>query len=359
VDVNGSGRSLRRATMSLAAVIFVGACAGPLVQSVRVSGEDPPVQHGQYYFLPKAVFSVSIWGWASDRKDRFAVLNSRTLIADTRYFMRVQTNLCSSSHDIVTVSTDTKGLLARVEASSDEKSGEILVNLAKIAGSLMQARAAFAASAAGFTQRGTAPMRLATYVIDPSSEEGAATLEQIRQAHEVTISLRALSDCPGAVPLTPRTCAFEDTGVQTGVCFRPNLPYVLAFSAGGVIENKKVVAVGAFEQTVMMPNEGPIFCYPIERTEFVKRASVLTFTDGILTSAKTDKPSEALAFTMIPVNVLKEIIGIPASILDRRIEINQKTKTVAESEADALRALEALNEFIRARDAADGSPSGG
>lgn len=348
----------RRVSLAaIAALLLLTCCtSNSLVESVHIQGGDAAVQTGQHYFLPKSVIKVSVWGvspkngkWRTDEEkaSSFAVIEGDPVVVpDTRYLMRIDNKFSSSSSDIVQIDTDANGLLTKVDASSDDQTGKIFVNLAKIAKGILQVGAAFGAGAKAETG---GVLRRDTLVIDPLSDEGRAAFARIRDDYGVHLAIRPLSNCPDVVPLTAQTCAFTETCRRQGVCFRPQLPYVLVIDKAGVRRKKgagsEVVKVGRLEETLLLTNEAPIFCYPVLRTQFVKRATTLTFTDGILTSARTEKPSQALALATIPIDILKEIVSIPASLLTLRSEVNQKTREVADQELAALKALEELRRY--------------
>ncbi len=93
---------------------------------------------------------------------------------------------------------------------------------------------------------------------------------------------------------------------------------------------------------VMLPNEAPTAFIPIKSAAFVKTINDVTFENGLIKSWDTDRPSEALEAVRLPVRMIKAFISIPADILQLKIDLSTKDKSLAEMQAAQIKANEAL-----------------
>jgi len=113
-----------------------------------------------------------------------------------------------------------------------------------------------------------------------------------------------------------------------GIVHRPLLPYFFRLKT-----NDGLVSLAP--QIVYLPNEAPYFTIDIKRRAFIENKYTLTFTDGILTEVSWVKPSEALGFVQLPIDIAKAIVAIPGEMLT--VKVNN-----AKAEAEMLNAQKAL-----------------
>jgi hypothetical protein len=220
-----------------------------------------------------------------------------------------------ASEDTVNLTIDPDGLLKKIESSTEDKTGQIILKLIETAKEA--AKAAALAPAGVATQTGD-------YVFNP--EEVDAANARIRSdlgagAPEIRI------DPPVPHSLPDAKCDGD------GVCFRPLRPYVVTITVGGIPFHSEIV---------LMPNGAPILSLPIHRAAFVKNITNVTFDRGILTEVRIEKPSELLAFFEIPLAVAKAIASVPAELLQLKIDYSSKEKGLAEAQKAQLEATQAL-----------------
>ncbi len=87
---------------------------------------------------------------------------------------------------------------------------------------------------------------------------------------------------------------------------------------------------------VMAPNDGPITRIDISRSSFITKTENLTISNGMLSKIDLVKPSQALGFIRIPVDMVKAIAEIPASIFSLKVENKAQEAGFYESQANIL-----------------------
>lgn len=93
---------------------------------------------------------------------------------------------------------------------------------------------------------------------------------------------------------------------------------------------------------VMAPNDGPVNRVDISRSLFVEKTENLTFTNGMLNKIDIEKPSQALGFISIPVDMAKAIAEIPASLFTLKVEQQSQQAQFYESQAKILESLDQI-----------------
>jgi hypothetical protein len=76
----------------------------------------------------------------------------------------------------------------------------------------------------------------------------------------------------------------------------------------------------------------PGYCYivPVRSTPFVKRTHELSMVNGELVSHKLTIPSSVEGFISIPINLAKAIVSIPAQLLSLKVDFTSKKKELEE-----------------------------
>lgn len=256
--------------------------------------------------------------------------------------------------DEFSIGVNKKGLLTSGKVTAADRTGDILV---EIAGSI-----------AGLV--GGAP--------GPVAAGAPATPRQMRACHKgfgdaieynglfdmdnVAAINTELGKCfPFSISLTPLASSdaesiyYEDKSVPNGgnrkirgLVHRANLPYTLTVNECALTgSTNDYRCQGAFyaKQTsiVMMPNDGPMGVIPFKSSMFVTTVDEVTFEDGIVTGWNRKAPSELLEFVRLPIKIAKEVISIPAELVQLKIDLSSK-----EAKLDsALQAQIIANETLK------------
>jgi hypothetical protein len=122
-------------------------------------------------------------------------------------------------------------------------------------------------------------------------------------------SLRLTRIGPEDSPLKNKAILDKPKDSRT-ICYRPLWPYKFTFKIDGSFNVTK---------TVYLPNREPVIAIDIARPAFTQAVTNLTFKNGILTVVHLQRQSELLAGLEIPLDVLKAIAGIPAEMLQLKV----------------------------------------
>lgn len=353
--------------LSFVLIVCAGCSSGAAITSTQITGTArSPVGGGITYYLPKRLLEIGVWettfvrNGEVTRTQYFATFGTtrakepvRT-VPDRNYLMRLAVNNSSTSHDNVKVELTTDGLLTLVDTTFDDQSALIVAKLADLARLAAGVPVGGIPKSEGGTEGDESQStRLAGRVfVDPTDPATCTDLD------ELGITLTATPLVAGACcDLSPNPLC-EPVRGQSGVCYRPVVPYRVKLKPGGILsvdptnqnrEGGEELLLGA-EELFMLPNRSPVVCLPIERVPFVKSKFTVTFDRGLLTSMTSDKPSEVIGFLEIPINVAKAIVSIPAELLQFKITHYENVNKSAKAERDAL---EAIKELSKSQNAAD------
>jgi len=87
-----------------------------------------------------------------------------------------------------------------------------------------------------------------------------------------------------------------------------------------------------------VPDATTLFVTPVQGAPFTKVSNKHTFKDGMLVEVSVDKPSMAAAIASIPVEILKALVSIPASIIKLRVDYETQSASLVNSQANVLKA---------------------
>lgn len=227
------------------------------------------------------------------------------------------------SDDTVTIAISKTGLLTKVETKTKDQTPTIITQLAEIA------RAALRLPVAPSTRFLAKPCLLdQTY--DPFDDNEPNEILKLIQAIDPNVSSVSveLYSPASSKNQSVNSSWLKVDSVQNGIVHRPLLPYKFTVKT----KNKSVEP----SSVVYLPNRSPILRIDIFRAPFVENQYALTFTDGILTEIKWVKPSEALGFLAIPVNLARTIASIPNELLTVKVQDLNAQKGVLEAQKNLI-----------------------
>ena len=83
---------------------------------------------------------------------------------------------------------------------------------------------------------------------------------------------------------------------------------------------------------VSLPQAGPISFIPLKASTFVKTTSDVTFTDGVVVSWTSDRPSEGMEVVRLPLRILTSALDSVSGIV--KLRVDYKTQSKGLSDAD-------------------------
>lgn len=254
--------------------------------------------------------------------------------------------------DSLKFSTTEAGLLKTVSGTSTDKTGAILEDTAKaiIAGIKASVGLPGASSPREFmtndakcktvdwflTQNFTNE-----YTFNPSNQGERDDINCILKqvGSQFQISAKKAPD----LSTTPTPKPNDRCQCFKGLVYRRPVQWKFSISR---IEKETEKAVPIRTVAVLLPNEGPAVIAPMKTSPFVATTYDIAFQDGMLTKWDVDRPSELYAAIQIPLNILKDIIALPAQLIQLKIDYSSKDSELLKSEKNRVEAASALNEAI-------------
>lgn len=269
-------------------------------------------------------------------------LTTLPAVPDPNFAYVAQLDHSAFRSDDLKVATTAEGLLTTVDMSSEDKIGEIITNLAKVVIAIKK----LGAVQSGFTPKGIlpgAPPPCPTIdgeiIFDPTSADEVGQAQTLAGKADMTLTVHSTSEISTpAAKVIPAAAATKANVTapkeQDGLVYRRAIPYKF------VIADKQQNTIKSAQVT--LPNGGPLAYVPMTAGPFVKTERNVTFSNGMLLSNKETRPSEVLAFTRIPLDILEALIALPAEILQLKFDISSKESALLQKELERIKAQEEL-----------------
>lgn len=282
-----------------------------------------------------------------------------------RYILQPQDSKLRS--DDFKITTTSSGLLNNVDATLDDQSDEILIALAQSIVSVSKPSLTnFNKNFENFTKSTVCdeyayvPLAL-EFIVDPANDADWAALG-VSLSNSAQVPCKAGKGSPKTfnfqfVQKAPESRAANNSkhitdNIMEGIVYRREIPVVIKVTES----TTKLVS----DVMLQVPNGAPAEVLELKATSFVKNTAVLGFTQGLLVSVDTKKPSPALVVAGLPAKIVTGVMGTVSDLLTARVNIvKQETSLTTEQTSLAtqrqalLEALEKLEEAEREADKAD------
>ena len=328
--------SLFARVFGLVAVLFLISGCSSMISTHRFAGEDakgPESQHAGSYFLPKHLLRVTVQG----TKDSFSITTASVAVSDPRTLSEVGYELSGFSNDDIKVDFEDNGLLKAVASTSTDKTGEIIIQIAKQIG--------------GFREGEQEKPLLASYDFDPfdlraASEVNAKLSRRFKKSCveiELVPNIWSGGCRAGSKSIGTAAAAVTASELQTlppkapGIYYRRPINHRVHIIEAG--ESKEM-------KTLQFANAAPIFRIDIDRTAFVARSTTLAFKDGVPTSVQVVKPSEVLEVAGLPLKVVNAVISAPVDAITERQKLATAQAALYQEQAKLLAAERELKVAI-------------
>jgi hypothetical protein len=313
---------------ALVSIIVAGCSACSMVSSYPVEDSstlEPSGQAGGSYFLAKHILQVVVE--ATGAKPRLIV--AAVPVQDRSALIQTGFNLSPTSDDDVKIEYE-KGLLKKVTAKADDKTDDILIAIAGLAGRYRETQVG---EIAGPT------FDFDPFDFDQAAETNAILLTKYRSCVEVEIEPGLWSPGCGNFSLSKRsiggvgqarfTHRISQGGELAGIYYRRP-----------VAHRVHVVEAGKTLQLVHMnfANHAPVFRVDIDRTLFVNRETTVDFTDGALTAVQVKKPSEGLALASLPLSIIQAFVSVPVEGVSKHKQVQQSEASLNHTRSAVLQA---------------------
>lgn len=312
--------ALVRAAAVAAALVQISCARSDLFRSTELRHGDSGIIAP--YALPKGLIHVSV-----DRDENLTVIfHDVVYVPDPAHQYVLRYKHSTLSRDSVFVQIDDLGLLAKICAESKDEAGEIAKKFVELA-----AEAAKIATLRGGKSDDQRPFHY-EFAFDPT-DAADYVVHQNRLHEEYGVSLKIeydnLADAQEDDVKPGDDLGRSRPRCSEGACFRPALPYRVT------IDLEDSTSRASYSAIVALPNEAPIVSIDLNRHAFVRANTQVEFDRGMLKWVDLQKPSEALGFVSVPVDMAKMIAKIPASILDFKFTHVQREADIA-NQSDRL-----------------------
>jgi hypothetical protein len=231
------------------------------------------------------------------------------------------------------ITTTDAGLLTTTGAVSTDRTADVLVQLAQLAGEILK-MGVVAGRGAGPGEGPPKPKELKPFtfdaVFDPADEDDYRTVNQQLAVLDRPIYQIGINPKPTAASTANAKGPATYGRSADGLVYRRPVPYVISIQLS---DGTPVKAV----QT-NLPNGGQIGIVPFDAGMFVTTTYDVGFADGMLTKLNQTRPSETLGFVTMLTNVAKEVVSIPTSLLQFKVDYSTKEQALVESQKAKLEA---------------------
>ena len=327
---------LARNFLCAASLVALSSCSTvvgslPMDGGVAV-GENGP---GVVYMLPKALVPVALVG---NRDTLTFQIGQPVFVGDPahRYFLQYEADVSSS--DAVTVDVDpSTGLLESIETKAESQIDEIIVELARAAGIVLQAA----------PEKKSPDITIMQALVDPADASSVENAEEVirnsirEYLHEARgvvgddldnrVNGFVLEIQETSFPLESSNLAPPDCSV--GVCTRVPVEYSFSFGFGGDPQ---------FSTIAYLPGTRSIHVIDFRRRPFIDYVQNVTFRKGMVSAVSLTKPSELLELAQLPLEVAKALLSVPGELLTLRRDAATRQAELTQAQADILEAEAAL-----------------
>ena len=225
-----------------------------------------------------------------------------SIVPDGGQHFKVRYDRSIFSDDSLLVETDNNQLLTSATIETNDQSGAILVELAKLLATAARLASGISPQVQTFSG---APVTipLATLYFDPTNKDDVDRVTTLLAGKFIM----SVNPSPEAVTIPP---ACNHT-----LCYRPLVPVTVRFQTkqGGNID----------EFLVNAPDPHRLVGVDIERSSFVTRKTVLLFENGSLTKYDLNKPSELLAGVKVPLEIFEAVISALTNTVTKVLGVSQ------------------------------------
>lgn len=286
-------------------------------------------------------------------------------VPDHRYRYAIQHKTSMVRDDVIKL-TVSSGMLTSSVSESTGQAGALLVNLvSSIAGVKSPTRSmAFSVQSPADTCK---PFTFSR-TFDPTDEaevramaaalatESQDALLLLQEGAEVAVAAPALPAPAPALPVATPVQKAADTKkvmaseVLMGLAYRaPRLAHI-EVKAKDSVQCTTVTKPAYASLSTTVPDATSLYVLPVDAGSFTKSKVEYAFKDGMPITFNLDHPSQAVTIARLPVEILKAIVEVPASILKLRVDYDSSANALTKAE---LESLKAQLELFKAQQALD------
>jgi hypothetical protein len=257
------------------------------------------------------------------------------------FLLRPQFNCLSADSYRVSVNN---GLLTTIASTNADKTGDVLIDLAKIGVESFKLASGVPSFGPRLRQATNTPPKEFDLTFDPTDENEFLAASNTLKSAELTLTIANSIPNFGKGWTKLDVCKKSSDKEFDGFFYRPALPYTVSI---------KNTDESVIMKTVFLPNEAPIVSYSPQRSPMVERVTSISLENGILKEVYVSKPSSIQAGVKVPLTVLQSVIALPTDLIQLKLNYSTADKNLADAqknELDAMRGLlDAQRKFLDAQ----------
>lgn len=279
-----------------------------------------------------------------NQMEQKVTLKPLPVIADSsrRYVAQLQSSLFRD--DSIKLSVN-NGLLNTTTSESTGQVGNILVSLVSaIAGARGGGTAipSIRASVSEFEGEQKKPCEpfAHTWIFDPTDQGEVDQVSNDITRRPSLIKLTRPEQSSTSGPAPSGSNKNENQQKVSGLAYR--VPVTVTVEVQFESSSKYGCEVSSTDSyaslTTTLPDSRTTYSASVDGASFTKTKTEYAFKDGMPISFSSDQPSQAAAVARIPVEILKAIIEVPASILKLRVDYDSQAAALTKQHTDQLKA---------------------
>lgn len=290
--------------------------------------------------------------------EQSVVLKPLSPVPDHRHRYAIQHKSSMARDDIIKM-TMGSGMLNSSVSESTGQAGALMINLvSSIVGVRTQPKSltasvdALADSCRAFTftrtfdPTDTAEVEAMAIALGVESQD---SLQLVYEGQEVNV---AAPVPPVVAPPLPAPVPKVEAPQATlqGLAYRAPRLASIEVKAKDSANCKSVTKPTYASLAATVPDSTTLYVLPVEAGSFTKSKAEYAFKDGMPISFNVDRPSQAVAIARLPVDIMKAIVEVPASILKLRVDYDSNANALTEAE---LKSLKVQLDLLKAQQALD------
>lgn len=310
-----------------------------------------------------------------------------TLVPDPTKPLVLDHRVNELANDEFKITVGDNGLLSSITSTAEDRTPQVVANLATTAINIVKAIAAAQGAppvAPLLTPREAAKKKevkeqcdLAKAIagLQGSYHYVRETSDLIGAGSSIDLHSQGCPEVNATLKLTATRKGGDDGGTNTKIPDQPKgwfpcraAGIVVAspqpFLIEGVLEVKlgdgTTYTLSKVERYDVLPDKRRAYLVPFRRAYFAKVVEEVSLSGGMLTSLSLKRPSPVEGFFAIPVDITKAIISLPGELIKLRYDgptqTNELQKKLLDSEAELLKAQQALEELKKKQGTATASP---
>ncbi|WP_396594122.1 hypothetical protein [Brevundimonas sp. R86498] len=222
------------------------------------------------------------------------------------------------------------GLLSSANVVSVDQTGQVLVELAGLSGSLAGRTMGFSVKRERTEAPSACDVRpVMVRVFDPAHLPDEASVNDQLDAAGVPFRIVVVRGAPvppggesGRLPASRKPVS--------GIYYRSPTPVVL--------ELRHLTTTGTPLDAVvlMLPQAGPVSYLPMRASALVKTTNDVQFVDGSVAAWSSERPSEVLSLVRLPAQAIEAFAGALARVLTIRIETSDGRESLSAQQAEEI-----------------------